>query len=72
MTTATAFTTLMSLPRFTPTTRASFGYCLPLAEPEMPELSVIRARLFERAATLRHSATDTDLHPVVDPTILAA
>jgi hypothetical protein len=31
-------------------TRPSFGYCLPLAEPEMPELTVIRARLFERAA----------------------
>ena len=29
-------------------TRPSFGYCLPLAEPGMPELSVIRARLFER------------------------
>ena len=52
-------------------TRPSFGYCLPLAEPGMPELTVIRARLFERAATLGHSATaDPDL--VIDTTIVAA
>jgi hypothetical protein len=38
-------------------TRPSFAYCLPLAEPGMPELAVIRARLFERAATLGQSAT---------------
>ena len=36
-------------------TRPSFGYYLPLAEPEMPELTVIRARLLERAATLGQS-----------------
>jgi len=54
-------------------TRPSFGYCLPLAEPGMLELSVIRARLFERAATLGHSATaDPDLHRVIDTTIVAA
>jgi len=34
---------------------------------------MIPARLFERAATLGHSATaDPDLHLVIDPTILAA
>ena len=54
-------------------TRPSFGYCLPLAEPRMPELTMIRARLFERAATLGHSATaDPDLHRVTDRTIMAA
>jgi hypothetical protein len=37
--------------------RASFGYCLPLLEPGMPELAVIRARLFERAAALGHLTT---------------
>ena len=54
-------------------TRPSFGYCLPLAEPGMPELTVIRTRLFERAASLGHSVNaDPDLHLVIDPTILAA
>ena len=54
-------------------TRPSFGYCLPLAEPGMPELSVIRARLFERAATLgRSAAADPDLRLVNDATIVAA
>jgi hypothetical protein len=54
-------------------TRPSFGYCLPLAAPGMPELAVIRARLFERAATLGHSAgADPDLHLVIDATIMAA
>ena len=39
----------------------------------MPELTVIRTRLFERAASLGHSVTaDPDLHLVIDPTILAA
>jgi hypothetical protein len=34
---------------------------------------VIRARLFERAATLGHSATaDPDLHLLIDTTIVAA
>jgi O-antigen biosynthesis protein len=38
-------------------TRPSCAYCLPLVEPRMPELAVIRARLFERAAALGQSAT---------------
>jgi hypothetical protein len=46
-------------------TRPSFAYCLPLAEPGMPELAVIRARLFERAVALGQSAT-------ADPAIVAA
>jgi len=54
-------------------TRPSFGYCLPLVEPGMPELAMIRARLFDWAATLGHSAAaDRDLHRVIDATIVAA
>jgi hypothetical protein len=49
----------------------SFGYCLPLAEPEMPELSVIRARLFERAAALGHSAATAQGEPVFKGAALA-
>jgi hypothetical protein len=53
-------------------TRASFGYSLPLLEPGMPELGVIRARLFERAAALGHPTTaDPELHLVVGGTIVA-
>ena len=53
-------------------TRPSFGYCLPLVEPGMPELAMIRARLFDWAATLGHSAAaDPDLHLVIDATIVA-
>jgi hypothetical protein len=54
-------------------TRASFGYCLPLLEPGMPELAVIRARLFERAAALGHLTTaDPGLHLIVDGTVVTA
>jgi O-antigen biosynthesis protein len=54
-------------------TRPSFGYCLPLVEPGMPELAMIRARIFDRAATLGHSVdADPDLHLVIDATIVAA
>ena len=54
-------------------TRPSFGYCQPLVEPGMPELAMIRARIFDRAATLGHSvAADPDLHLVIDATIVAA
>lgn len=38
-------------------TRASFGYCLPLLGPGMPELPVIRARLFGRTAALGYPTT---------------
>ena len=54
-------------------TRPSLGYCLLLVEPGMPELAMIRARIFDRAATLGHSAAaDPDLHLVSDATIVAA
>jgi hypothetical protein len=53
--------------------RAPFGYCLPRLEAGMTELAAIRARLFERAATLGYPTTaDPDLHLVVDGTNVAA
>jgi hypothetical protein len=51
-------------------TRASFGYCLPLLEPGMPELAAIRA---QGAAALGHLTTaDPGLHLIVDETVVAA
>ena len=43
-------------------TRPSFGYSLPLVEPGMPELAMIRARLFGRAATDRKSTRLNSSH----------
>jgi hypothetical protein len=53
--------------------RVSFGYRLPRLEAGMPQLSAIRARLFERAATLGYSTTaDPDLQLVVDGDVIPA
>jgi uncharacterized repeat protein (TIGR03803 family) len=51
--------------------RPSFCECAPRLEPEMPALTPIRQKLFERAAAFGHAITDDpDLHLVVDGAVV--